>query len=271
MCSFASLLLTALTPTASAQLGDPKVKWSMIETPHFTVIYDSRQQSLGRLYAAQAEQAFALVAPAFGVWPKKTVLIVDDGTDLSNGSAMAWPYPTITAYPVLPLSGDVVGEYGDWGLELLTHEYTHILNFEPATGIFKPLRWVFGSIVRPNALLPRWYSEGLAVEMETRTSKFGRLRSASFLSIARAMVEEGSLRKEDIGRINESIPEWPGGNRPYLMGALVWDEITRRGGDKIIGELNLAYSRSLPFLIDRPLKARLGVDYATLLSSVYDR
>ncbi len=264
-------VLVSPLDSACAQVGNPKTKWSMIETPHFTVIYDSRQQQLGRLYATQAEQAFELVAPAFGVWPKKTVIVVDDGTDLANGSATPWPYPTIMAYPVLPTVNDSIGEYGDWGLELLTHEYTHILTFEPTTGLFKSFRWIFGSIIRPNGLLPRWYTEGLAVEMETRTSKFGRLRSATFLSIARAMVEEGTLRAEKIDRINESIPEWPGGNRPYLMGALVWDEITRRGGDKIIGELNLAYSRNIPFLIDRPLKARLGVDYETLLTSVYDR
>jgi hypothetical protein len=92
------------------------------------------------------------------------------------------------------------------------------------------------------------------------------------LAIARSMVEEGTLRREDIGRINEAIPGWPGGNRPYLMGALVWDEITRRGGDKMIAELNLAYSRRVPFLIDGPLRDRLdGVDYENLLDLTYKR
>jgi hypothetical protein len=257
--------------TSVSFASDPTVKWQTIETPHFSVIFDSRQQRLAQIYAVKAEQAFSIISPTFGYWPEKTVIYLDDSTDLSNGSATPLPYPTIMAYPVLPLSNDVVGAYGDWGLELLTHEYTHILNFAPANGVMKPLRWVFGSIVAPNVLLPRWYSEGLAVEMETRYSKFGRLRSETFLSIARAMAEEGKLRNEDIGRINESIPDFPGGNRAYLMGSLVWDELTRQAGDKIIGELNTAYSRRVPFFINGPLHDRLNLKWQDLLNDVYDR
>lgn len=272
--SFVTRLVCALVlffGGARALASDPDIDWATLETPHFSIVYDSRQQRLAKIYAEDAEAAFALVAPAFGVWPEKTVVFLDDSTDLSNGSATPWPYPAITAYPVLPLTNDVVGDYGDWGLELLTHEYTHILNFAPANGIFKPLRWVFGSIVSPNALLPRWYSEGLAVEMETRYSKFGRLRSGAFLSIARAMAQEGKLRGEDIARINEAIPDFPGGNRAYLMGSLVWDELTRRAGDKIIGDLNTAYSRRIPFFIDGPLKDRLGIGWQQILNDVYTR
>jgi hypothetical protein len=258
--------------TNPARATDPRVHWEQIETPHFVIIFDSKQRFVGELYAHFAEQAFVGVSPTFGLWPNKTAIIIDDSTDSANGSATFLPYPIISAYPVLPTSLDTIGDYGDWGFELLSHEYTHILTFEPRNGIMRPLSWIFGSIVRPNGLLPRWYLEGLAVEMETRYTNFGRLRSANNLSTIRAMVEEKTLRYEDIARINDtSIPDWQGGNRAYLMGALLWDEMVRMKGDAIIGELNLDYSRRVPFFINAPVKSRLGLDYAALLSKTYDR
>ncbi|HVK59946.1 MAG TPA: hypothetical protein VM432_00290, partial [Bdellovibrionales bacterium] len=256
--------------TAHADI-DPSTEWKVIETPHFSVIYDSRQQFLGEAYAKFAEEAFASVAPIFGVWPEKTVIIIDDSTDAANGWATPFPRPTIGAYPVLPTGFDSIGDFGDWGLELLTHEYTHILNFEPANGFYRPFRWVFGSIVRPNVLLPRWYSEGLAVALETRLSNYGRLRSTNYLAIMRALVRDNALRIEGVGRIGESIPDWPGGMRPYLMGALLWDDMIRRGGISIVGDLNAHYAQRFPFFLNWPVKSRLGLDYNELLDQLYTR
>lgn len=256
-----------------AEASDPSIEWRQIRTPHFMVIFDSRHHELAKLYAEFAEQAYATVAPSFGgITPPQTVLVINDSSDIANGFAMSLPYPMISAYPVLPSSLDAISDYGNWGLELLIHEYTHILTFEPATGWAKPLRYVFGGIVRPNMLLPRWYLEGIAVFQETRFSRHGRLRSANFLAIPRAMVEDDVLSKEDLGRINEvGIPDFPGGNRPYLIGALMWNEMVRLGGESVINDLNLAYSRRFPYFINGPLRSRLGIDYDELLEMVYER
>lgn len=272
---FFLLLWIAITLSHSneAQAMDPSLQWEQIETPHFIIVYDSKHHQLAELYARYAEQAFAVTSPAFGIWPDKTVVLLNDDVDMANGFATGVPYSMVSLFPVLPTSLDSISDYGNWGLELITHEYTHILTFAPATGwLMSPLRSIFGTIVRPNILLPKWYLEGLATEMETRHSDFGRLRSANYLSIPRAMVEEGTLRKEDISRINEvSIPDWPGGIRPYLMGALLWNELTRMKGDPIIGDLNLAYSRRIPFFINGPVEDRVGLDYSEILTKVYDR
>jgi WD40-like Beta Propeller Repeat len=265
-------LVFAIAAASTAAALPPDIHWEVIETPHFRIIFDSKQYELALSYAQGAEESFAALTPVFREWPEKTAIVLDDSTDMANGSATNLPYPLIFAYPVLPTATDSVSDYGNWGRELITHEYTHILNFEPVGGIMRPLSWVFGSIIHPNILLPRWYAEGLAVDLETRFSKHGRLRSANFTSIVRAMSDEQTLHQEDIARINEvSIPDWPGGIRPYLFGALVIDEMIRQKGLGIVGELNQAYGRRVPYFINGPVDDRLGAGYAEILQQAYSR
>ncbi len=266
----ASALAMSIAPLAQAA-PDPSIVWKTLETEHFTVLHDSRHYELALEYARDAERAYRATAGFFKEAPGRTVLVIDDSVDLANGFATGLPYPMITVFPVLPAPLDSISDYGDWSLELLTHEYTHILQFEPANGLAKPLRWVFGNILRPNMLLPRWYLEGLAVQMESRLSAHGRLRSEPAMAIPRAMVEENVLRDEDLSRLNEvSIPDGVGGLRPYLLGGLLWHELVRESSDAAVGDLNDRYSRRLPFLINGPVESLLGVDYAGLLSRTYD-
>lgn len=266
-------LLAALVSFASsiaAFASDPTIEWHKIETEHFEILYDSRHYPLAKEFARYAESAWLTLVPILRTWPEKTVVVLDDSTDLANGAATGFPYPTIHLFPAVPDPAETIADTGPWNLELITHEYAHVLNFQPAHGVFSPLRWLFGSIVRPNLLLPRWYLEGLAVEIETRYSPSGgRLRSPDFTAIPRALVQDSLLRRENIARINEvSIPDWLGGSRPYLLGGLMWDSLARRDLS-IIGEFNDRYARRMPFFIEEPLRERLGMDWQGLLDSVY--
>ncbi|MBX9765913.1 MAG: hypothetical protein K2X47_01465, partial [Bdellovibrionales bacterium] len=249
----------------------PEIEWNRLESEHFELIFNAKQRELAETYLLHAERAHALLIPIFTEAPKqKTLVILRDDTDLANGLAMGIPQPTITAYPVLPSVQDSIADYTVWSRDLLLHEYTHILNFEPASGVMTPLRWIFGSIVRPNGLLPRWYLEGLAVYLETAFSKHGRLRSSQYRGMVRAMVLENILEKEPFERINESsIPEWPLGSRPYFFGAWLWQRMGTLGGFEAIGLLNESYSGRLPFLLGGPAESRFGQDYSGLLSQVY--
>jgi hypothetical protein len=269
----ATPLLIFLPHFGYAQAVDPRIEFKRIETPHFTVVFDSKHRLIAELYADYAEEAYTSLIKQFNHQaPEKTVIFMDDVSDQANGAAVGIPYSMISAFGVLPGPADPVSDYGNWGRELLMHEFTHILNFEPANGSIAPFRYIFGNLIRPNMFLPRWYLEGLAVEEETEFSNFGRLRSPNFTAQVRALSLDNLLEKENIARINEvAIPYWPGGARPYLMGSLLWDEIIRNKSPEIIGRLNDRYSRRFPFLLSGPINDELNKDYQDLLAEAYLR
>lgn len=259
-----------LTSFSAFSATDPKTDWKVLVTPHFELIYDAKQKSIAERYARYAETAYNDLLPIFKEAPEKTVIWVNNTTDVSNGFATAFPYPMITVFPVIPSAKENIGEYGHWGQELMTHEYTHILQFEPQHGVMGALRWIFGSVIVPNGLLPRWWLEGLAVEAETQLGLGGRLRAQNQNAVLRNLSLSGQLEKEDIARANEtSIPDWLGGSRPYLFGSLIWKELVDEKGNEAIYDLNQRYSRRVPFVINSPVEDLVQKDYAQVLQKAY--
>ncbi|MEQ1875231.1 MAG: hypothetical protein ABL958_01205 [Bdellovibrionia bacterium] len=271
--SVALIILFCLSSkfTHAAALN-PDTEWKLLETAHFEVIYDARNHSIAAEYAAQAERAHTVLAPLFPVLPSgKTVIVIQDWTDMANGFATSFPRPQITIFPVLPTYLDSISHYDNWSQQIILHEYTHILTMEESNGWLAPLRFIFGSIVRPNALMPRWYLEGIAVELESRYTRFGRLRSPFYQAVTRALIKDGVWASDSIAQVNEAIPTWPYGMRPYFWGSLLLHEIGERKGPLEMVKLNSRYAGRVPFFINGPVEDLLGVDYADLLEQVRDK
>ncbi len=271
------LLLPMFSPSSSAQEQinkriDPNIKYSVLISPNFEIIFQKEQRSLAQAYLLAAEQAFDLLLPIFREAPKKTYIFLRDDTDISNGLANFLPYPIIEIYPVLPPTQTSVDEYGDWALEMMVHEYTHILNIYSQHGFYRPLGWIFGNVIRPNAILPRWYLEGLAVNLESRLTSHGRLRAPQTRAMARALVLSGQLQFEDIARINETrISSWPQGERPYLYGGWWWNHVQSTSESGTIYKLNQHFARRLPFLLNGPIREQTGFSVNENLNAAYDK
>jgi hypothetical protein len=248
---------------------DPSIDWKMLRLKHFDLIYDAKHQELANLYADRLEDNLSFLSQYFEFFPERTAVVIDDRTDLTNGYATAVPYRLIVLYPVLPGAQDTISDFGDWACELTMHEYTHILSFEPRRGGVKALYYVFGNIITPNLLLPRWWLEGVAVDMETRTGEKGRLRSPAQDGAIRAYVIEGKLKEIKLAELNEtSIHTWPQGARPYLFGSYMWSQMIGQHGKDLVKELHNRYGGRVPFFMEGPINDETNQGYAAHLEDV---
>lgn len=262
------VLFSVLTfcPSTKAQLQvPPDIQWKTLETPHFTVIVDERQMELGQLYAKKLERAYFDLSIFFKQFPnKRTILVINDKTDITNGYATPLPYSHIMAFPVLPGPDNSLSDTHDWAYELLVHEYTHILTFEAHRGIMKPLKAIFGNIIAPNSLMPNWWKEGAAVQTESYLSSGGRLKSFYQDATLRGLVDKNRLKNFDIAQANEYIYTWPQGSRPYLFGSLYWGEVVAEFTPAVMGQLHEQQGGRAPYFIEKPSRELTGGNYNDL-------
>lgn len=261
LCLLVICFFSTFSSFSQGQEVDPKLKFVTIHTPHFDVIINAEQQSLGQYYANQLEKVDNYVSSFITARPQKTIVIINDKWDITNGYATRVPYPHIMVYPVMPGPQDTLADAGNWSLELLGHEYTHILSFEPVPGFMGYLRPIFGSILAPNILLPSWWKEGVAVQVESTISTGGRLRSPYQDALIRALVLGEGLKKNQIADINEMNPSWPEGMRPYLFGSLLWSQMVADKGPTIINQLFQHHGGRVPYFVNAPAEDALGLTY----------
>lgn len=267
---FILLVVTCLTiQSAHAQrIGHNDEAWRIIRTQHFDIVVNSQQLDLGRYYARAAETAYSELSTVFDRMTERVVIVINDTTDVSNGYATRIPYPHIMAYSVQTGDHDWLAENGDWPQLLITHELTHISQFEPATGFYSFLRPIFGQIVAPNMLMPTWWKEGMAVEMETQFSTTGRSRSIFQDAALRAIVIENKLKKYDLPQANEVLPSWPYGVRPYLFGSMFFSQLVSDTKSlKSVNFLAARHGERVPYFVEEPMRELTGFNYET----VYNR
>ena len=260
------LILIFLFATA-ARAQEVPADWTFVilKTAHFDIVVNARQQDLGQYYASRLEKAYEFLNPLLTDKPERTVVIINDKTDVTNGYATEIPYPHIMAYPVLSGPSESLSESGDWALELLVHEYMHILTFQPHTGFMKYLHAVFGNIISPNMLMPRWWTEGVAVHIESQVSRGGRLRSKYQDAMIRSFSKTETLTRFRLDEINEVLPTWPEGQRAYLFGSLMWSQMSADQGNGLIDRLHQRQGGRVPFFVEQPARDYLGHSYAQQL------
>lgn len=257
------LLTVACLPAHSGSITSP-FRFRTLETAHFSVHFHEGLDGLAAQAAGYAEKAHRRLAGPLGWEPaEKTQLVLVDAFDFTNGFSTALPYNTIYVFPVPPGIDTTLGEYDAWLEGVIVHEYAHILASDPARGHSAVARKIFGKPVPaadplsilaflaaapPNTFLPRWWHEGMATWAESEFTGRGRDNSVFYDMVFRMDVAEGRI--PSIDRINESLPDWPGGHMPYLYGSRLVSHIAKSRGGDAPGKLSLKHAGRVPYFLN---------------------
>ena len=217
-------------PSADAARWDPAYKWNTLYTEHFAIHFHQGETPLAIELAHSAEEVHDLLSP----WMKwkpfgRTQVVIVDPTDGANGYALTVPNNTIVLYAVQPNPDTSLDNYEHWLYSIFIHEYAHILQIDMIGGLPRIARYVLGRLIVPNAVMPRWLTEGFAVYTETRFTTGGRGRSTYADMLMRVGALEGTLPRIDQAEGYGQM--WPRGQMRYLYGGRFHFEVEDRVGE----------------------------------------
>ena len=93
---------------------------------------------------------------------------------MANGAATVFPTNLIWLNDFPPQADGQLFSDKDWLRALVIHELTHVVHMDQTRGILSFLRFFLGSSGKLGGVVPRWFTEGIAVWMEGQVSP-GRL------------------------------------------------------------------------------------------------
>ena len=254
-----------------AQGVDPRGGVRTLPTTHFRVHFRTAHESQARQLATYAEQAWTalsreLVTPAFPI-----DLLLADNVDDSNGYAQVFPSNRIVVYAVPPIGIPELRFHDDWLRLVVTHELAHIFHLDRAAGYWRVGRWIFGrnALLFPNALLPSWVKEGLAVHYESQVTGSGRNVSTESRTVARAAARADAV--PSIDRWSAATSQFPRGQTPYAWGSLLMHRAALVGGDSGMRRF-VEYTAGwrIPFLLDRASRKGFGASFSSQFGAMRD-
>ena len=261
------LLLTALLlllPVRAEAMRGLDMRWRSYATAHFDIHYYEGEEDLAQRVGRVAEHAYETLVPVFRFTPSdRCQVVLTDHLDSANGLTSTIPYDRILLYAFPPEADGTLGSYDDYLHVLFFHEYTHLLHLNTIGGLPGVVNKVLGKHVLPNTALPKWYIEGIAVTVESRSSGRGRVGSSRTRMVLRSAVMDDTWLT--LPEMTGSPLKRPRGSAAYLYGGEFISWVAERFGLEKLIAFQHDYGRQvIPFGINILARRHFGEDWVTL-------
>jgi hypothetical protein len=248
--------------------------WLTLETAHFLIHYQPSAEAMAKRTADVTEYVHDIVTQRLNWVPtKKTHVVLTDASDLANAFAIPFPYNRSVLFLSPPNTDPVISffDYGDWWIELVIHEYTHLVHLDKGHGTIAGLRDIFGRVPLffPNALNAPWVTEGLSTHYETDDEAgTGRGQSTYFKMMMRGELISGF---KPVYQVNLPISTWPGTHSWYLYGVYFFRFLESQYGEGAGERFIKNYSNNfVPWRIGGTLEQETGKEIAVLWDEFRD-
>jgi hypothetical protein len=206
----------------------PEVRWKLIRTPRFDIIYPGEVEPQAQRIANLLEQVSPAVARTLGGLQRRVPLV------LHNQSLLANAYVGLglrrAEWVLTPPQSALLGG-NDWLTLLATHELRHVVQYDlTRRGLTNLIYYLTGELgwnIAAFLALPPWFWEGDAVGLETALNPAGRGRLPRFTMETRALIlSRGILpyEKAHLRSLRELIPDH------YALGYFLTTYVKRKFG-----------------------------------------
>lgn len=189
---------------------------------------------------------------------------IDPYMRITNGNARAFPTNIINLYNFPANNSEHLITLENWMQGLVLHEFVHITHLDQTRDFLEVGRNIFGTFAKiPTGIVPRWFTEGIAVWGESHFINGGRLNNPLFN-------KELLLRLKDKNFCQtidclDDPGVYPNGQLAYWAGAQFIDylERTKENSVKCLVEEN---SHAIPFFLNNAFETCLGETAQVLFS-----
>lgn len=274
-------MATAQVSPSLMDYSRPSLDWYTIETEHFIVVFHMDGTGAGasrsaRVVARIAEEVYGPITELYGYEPDGPVhIILKDYEDYSNGAAYFFDNKIEIWAPAL--DSQLRGA-SDWLRNVITHEFTHIVQVQRA--MKAPLGWPFAylqilgyeRVRRPDVLYgypntivsypvaglnnPAWLAEGTA-QFQRDTLHYDRWDSHRDMMLRTRLLAQKALSLTELGSFYSKSSLMREG--VYNHGFAFTRYIARQYGEDALARITDGLGSWLTWRVERAIRKATGI------------